>query len=101
LDVHQKEKRRNRRVCLGKRNLKTAGKLRKKLAEPDVSYIKICPDNWQSFITAFKADHHEVGKDKTVGIEGNNCRIRHRVRRAVRKTCCFSKKWSIADALNV
>ncbi|MDR2927624.1 MAG: IS1 family transposase, partial [Cytophagaceae bacterium] len=28
----------------------------------------------------------------TVGIEGNNCRLRHRIRRAFRKTCCFSKK---------
>ncbi|MDK4667245.1 hypothetical protein QG060_10255, partial [Kingella kingae] len=24
------------------------------------------------------------------GIEGNNCRLRHKVRRAFRKTCCFS-----------
>ena len=31
------------------------------------------------------------GKKNTVGIEGNNCRLRHRIRRAVRKTCCFSK----------
>ncbi|MEM6299568.1 MAG: IS1 family transposase, partial [Bacteroidota bacterium] len=30
-------------------------------------------------------------KKFTTGIEGNNCRLRHRVRRAVRKTCCFSK----------
>ncbi|MDR2773526.1 MAG: IS1 family transposase, partial [Tannerella sp.] len=26
------------------------------------------------------------------GIEGNNCRLRHRSRRAFRRTCCFSKK---------
>jgi hypothetical protein len=27
-----------------------------------------------------------------VGIEGNNCRLRHRVRWAFRRMCCFSKK---------
>ena len=27
-----------------------------------------------------------------MGIEGNNRRLRHRIRRIVRKTCCFSKK---------
>ncbi|MDR1315854.1 MAG: IS1 family transposase, partial [Spirochaetales bacterium] len=27
-----------------------------------------------------------------VGIEGNNCRMRHRIRRAFRRTCCFSRK---------
>ena len=32
------------------------------------------------------------GKQHTVGIEGNNCRLRQRIRRAVRRTCCFSKK---------
>jgi transposase-like protein len=31
------------------------------------------------------------GKKHTVGIEGNNCRLRHRIRPAFRKTCCFSK----------
>ena len=57
-----------------------------------VSYDSISMDNWDSFITAFKLDHKRVGKSHTVGIEGNNCRLRHRLRRAVRKTCCFSKK---------
>ncbi|WP_264753688.1 IS1 family transposase, partial [Psychrobacter sp. SHUES1] len=57
-----------------------------------VSYGSISMDNWDSFITAFKFDHKRVGKSHTVGIEGNNCRLRHRLRRAVRKTCCFSKK---------
>jgi IS1 family transposase len=76
----------------GKRNLKTARKLRKKLSELGVNYTKICSDNWQSFVTTFKSDNHEIGKEKTVGIEGNNCQLRHRIRRAFRKTCCFSKK---------
>ena len=32
-----------------------------------------------------------VGKQHTKAIEGNNCAIRHRISRAVRKSCCFSK----------
>ncbi|MDR2518086.1 MAG: IS1 family transposase, partial [Spirochaetaceae bacterium] len=28
----------------------------------------------------------------TVGIEGNNCRLRNLARRAFRRTCCFFKK---------
>jgi IS1 family transposase/transposase-like protein len=76
----------------GKRDLKTAKKLRKKLISLGVSYGSIASDNWNSFITAFEGDNHLTGKKHTVGIEGNNCRLRHRIRRAFRKTCCFSKK---------
>jgi len=76
----------------GKRDLKTAKALREKLSEAGISYTKICTDDWSSFIQAFKSDTHIIGKAGTVGIEGNNCRIRHRIRRAFRKTCCFSKK---------
>jgi IS1 family transposase len=75
-----------------KRNLKTARALWKKLTELGVSYRKICTDDWQSFVTVFKEDNHIIGKANTVGIGGNNCRLRHRIRRAFRKTCCFSKK---------
>lgn len=42
-----------------------------------VSYDSISMDNWDSFITAFKADNIQIGKQHTVGIEGNNCRLRH------------------------
>jgi IS1 family transposase len=45
-----------------------------------------------SFIAAFRGNAHDAGKKHTVGIEGNNCRLRHRIRRAFRRTCCFSKK---------
>lgn len=76
----------------GKRNLKTANALRDKLTELGVIFDTIYTDNWISFIKAFKFDNLIVGKANTVGIEGNNCRLRHRVRRAFRKTCCFSKK---------
>ncbi|KAA6324504.1 hypothetical protein EZS27_026173 [termite gut metagenome] len=76
----------------GKRDLKTAKRLREKLIKLGISFGCVCTDDWQSFITAFKEDNHIVGKAHTVGIEGNNCRLRHRIRRAFRKTCCFSKK---------
>ena len=76
----------------GKRNLKTAKKLRARLKQLKVHYGSISMDNWRSFKTAFKTDPKQIGKEHTVGIEGNNCRLRHQLRRAVRKTCCFSKK---------
>lgn len=76
----------------GKRDLKTAKKLRAKIKQLKVRYDSISMDDWRSFKTAFKADPKQIGKKHTMGIEGNNCRLRHRLRRAVRKTCCFSKK---------
>ncbi len=76
----------------GKRNLKTANKLRKKLKEQNISYDLVYTDNWDSFQKAFKDDNLIIGKDNIQGIEGNNCSLRHRIRRAFRKTCCFSKK---------
>jgi IS1 family transposase/transposase-like protein len=81
-------------VCFewGNRDLKTVNKLKKKLSDFGVSYGSIATDNWDSFVAAFKDDNHLIGKKYTVGIEGNNCRLRHRIRRAFRKTCCFSKK---------
>jgi IS1 family transposase len=75
----------------GKRNLKTARELRKRIFDLGISFGSIATDNWDSFLTAFKEDNHIIGKKNTVGIEGNNCRLRHRIRRAFRKTCCFSK----------
>lgn len=37
----------------------------------------------------------QFGKKHTVGTEGNNCLLRHRLKREVRKTCCFSKNSTI------
>ena len=76
----------------GKRNLRTVKALRKKLAGFEVTFETVYTDDWKSFKKAFKDDSHVVGKANTVGIEGNNCRLRHRIRRAFRRTCCFSKK---------
>jgi IS1 family transposase/transposase-like protein len=75
----------------GKRDKKTATKLRNRLRELGVTYGQVATDNWDSFISVFAEDNHLVGKKYTVGIEGNNCRLRHRNKRFVRKTCCFSK----------
>ena len=76
----------------GDRSAKTANRLRKKLKKLGVTYDSIATDDWESFIKTFNADSHFVGKEHTVGIEGNNCRIRHRMRRVFRKSCNFSKK---------
>jgi IS1 family transposase len=77
---------------MGKRDLKTAEKLKKKLSDSGVSYGSIATDDGDSFVAAFNGENHLIRKKYTVGIEGNNCRLRHRIRRAFRKTCCFSKK---------
>ena len=76
----------------GKRNRKTARKLREKLKKLGVSFGQICTDNWEVFISVFQKDNHKIGKKYTPDIEGNNTRLRHRIHRVVRKTCCFSKK---------
>ena len=76
----------------GKRDAKTARKLRAKLKKLGLKYHTIVSDNWKSFIKAFEDDTHLVGKQFISGIEGNNCRIRHRMKRLFRKSCCFSKK---------
>ena len=76
----------------GKRDLATVKKLKARLKELRVKYARIASDNWDSFVTAFKEYKQLVGKFFTVGIEGNNCRIRHRVRRGFRSSCNFSKK---------
>ncbi|KAA6340174.1 hypothetical protein EZS27_011944 [termite gut metagenome] len=76
----------------GKRDLKITKRLREKLITLGVAFGGIRTDAWQSFITAVTEDNHLIGKSHTVGIEGNNCRLRNRIRRAFRKTCCFSKK---------
>jgi IS1 family transposase/transposase-like protein len=76
----------------GKRSYKTAKKLRDKLNLIGVTFDMVYTDNWNSFNSVFQEDNHVIGKENTKGIEGNNCRLRHRIRRAFRKTCCFSKK---------
>jgi IS1 family transposase len=59
----------------GKRDLKTTGKLQKKLLAARISYDRICTDNWERFIIALPSDNHMIGKRHTVSIEENNCRF--------------------------
>ena len=76
----------------GKRDLATVIQLKQRLKALGVTCDRIASANWAAFLKAFQDDEHQVGKQYTVDIEGNNCRLRQRIRRAVRKTCCFSKK---------
>ena len=76
----------------GKRDLATVQRLKAKLKTLGVQYTRIASDLWDSFVTAFKNYKQAIGKFFTVGIEGNNCKIRHRIRRGFRRSCNFSKK---------
>ena len=76
----------------GDRSAKTANRLHKKLKLLAVTYDRIATDDWNAFIKTFSTDVHDTGKKHTVGIEGNNCRLRHRMRRIFRRSCNFSKK---------
>ena len=76
----------------GKRDLVTVQRLKTKLKQLGIHYTRIASDHWDSFITAFKNCKQSIGKLFTVGIEGNNCKIRHRIRRGFRRSCNFSKK---------
>ncbi|MDR2793384.1 MAG: hypothetical protein LBB61_06930 [Treponema sp.] len=44
--------------------------------------------------SAASEDNHDTGKKHTLDIEGNNCRLRRRIRRVFRRTACFSKSCS-------
>jgi IS1 family transposase len=73
----------NRRFAVWwKRNIKTAQKQRKRIKGPGISYDRTAADGRDGFLSAFREGNHAAG------IEGGNCRLR----RAFRRTCCFSKK---------
>jgi IS1 family transposase len=76
----------------GKRDVKTARKLRRWIRRLGISYGRIARDNWDSFLSVFGEDRREAGTRRAVGIEGDDCRMRHRIRRVFRRICCFSKK---------
>jgi IS1 family transposase len=48
-------------AVLGKRDLKTALKLKKRINRLGISYDRIATDNWNSFLAAFAEDCHDVG----------------------------------------
>jgi IS1 family transposase len=66
-----------------------AEKLWERIKEPGISYALIATDNWGSFLAVFGEGGHLAGKEHTVGIKENNCRLRRRMRRVFRRTCCF------------
>jgi IS1 family transposase len=72
----------------GQRGIKTVEKLKERLKSLRASYGSMATDAWESFAATFKEDEHLAGKQYTKGIEGNNCRLKHRARRAFRRTCC-------------
>jgi hypothetical protein len=47
----------------GKRELKTAKKLRKRIQRPGISYDRIGTDDWDSFLSAFAEDNHDTGEE--------------------------------------
>ena len=60
----------------------TAQKLKDRIEELKITYDCIASDYWENCIKVFKSTLQ--GKFHTVRIEGNNCRLRHRIKRAVR-----------------
>ena len=74
----------------GGRDAVTAQKLKTCLEELNITYDCIVRDHWKSFIQVFRPEKQY--KYHTIGIENNHCHFRYRIKRVVRRTCCFSKK---------
>jgi IS1 family transposase len=62
----------------GKKDIKTAEKLRKRIKEPGINCNRVSTGNRENFLAVFGEDTHSAG-------------LRHRIRRTFRRTCCFSK----------
>jgi IS1 family transposase len=74
----------------GKRDIKTAEKLRKRIKEPGISYDRVVRTTGRAFWRSLEKTGMWRERRIRWGLRGN-CRLRHRVRRAFRRTCCFSK----------
>jgi IS1 family transposase len=59
----------------GKRDLKTAKKSRNRIKRLGISCDRIATDNWESSLSAFREDRHEVGKEYTVGKKKDKIRL--------------------------
>jgi IS1 family transposase len=58
----------NRRFAVwGKRDLRTAQKLRKRIKRLGISYDMAATDDWDSFVSAFGEDKHAAGKSGRQG----------------------------------
>ena len=75
----------------GKRDIAIVQRLKEKLKQLGIHYTRILSNQWDSFITTFKDCQQSIGKFFTIAIEGNNCKIRHRIR-------CISSVLSVALA---
>lgn len=58
-------------------DIATVRGLEARLNAPKVTYGNIAMDKWQSFIEIFGSEKSNLGNKYTVGIEGNNCHLRH------------------------
>jgi IS1 family transposase len=76
----------------GNRDLKTARRVRRRVAEAGITCGCFATDLRGSFPAAFLRRTTRKSGKHTSGIEGNNCRLRHRERRAFRRICYFSRK---------
>jgi IS1 family transposase len=56
----------------GKRDLKTTLKLKKWIKQLGITHDRIAADDRNSFLDTFAEDYHDVGKEHSIGIEGNN-----------------------------
>ena len=61
----------------GKRNIATVKELKARLNAIKVTYGNIAMDKWQSFVEIFGSEKSNPGKKYTMGIEGNNYRLRY------------------------
>lgn len=75
----------------GKRNSETVMRLKIQLCKSQISFRYVYSDRWICFRKIFKGYPHYLGRKYTIGIEGNHCLLRHRIRRFFRKSCNFSK----------
>ena len=60
-----------------KRDIATVRELEARLNALKVTYGNIAMDKWRSFVEILGSEKSNLGKKYTVGIEGNNCRLRY------------------------
>jgi IS1 family transposase len=53
----------------GRRGIKTAEKLNKRMRRLEISYERMAADNWERFLSVFAAEDHEAGKKRTVRMD--------------------------------
>ena len=69
--------------------------MKARLNDLKITYGNIAMDKWQSFVEVFGSEKSNIGKKYTEGIEGNNCRLRHRIR-WIKKSLYYFKAFNLA-----